>query len=333
LTQSDPVATQPAPARHSAAQGSLAQHIDLFILLLIDADILFSPARITGNDLVSIFYLALFIHIGISLYVGIAGTARSVTWIALIGSLVLSQVAVFLGYVMPGGQISFWLASRLAELPVIGPDLWTLMWDHAGAAAGISALLGLILLNLDHIALHYPYWRRRPIWRFAVFVAAAAATSLVLRLALGWLVPAALVSPPDPAQLNPLVPVYPLGPAWHALPYYCILRVLPDKLGGVILSFAALLVPVIWPWARADILRTGPLRWLWRVCCLAGACVYIGLGYLGTLRPEEPWLSVARLLTMLYFGFFLLPFALHRIHRRRAAGPRMVAEKGFDHPG
>lgn len=311
MAHSDRVAVQPTPAL--LAPGSLVQQIELFILLWLAADILLSPVWIAGDDFVSVFHVALYVHIGTSLYAGVVGIVRSVTWILLIVSLVVAQMGAFLGFVLPWGQTSFWLANRFADLPVIGSALAVLIPDHAGVSEAALALLGLVLLSLDLVAMHYPFWRRRPIWRFAVFVAAAVAISVVLRLALGWLIPA----PPDAVSSYPTPPN--VVPAWYEWPYYCLLHEMPDKLGGVILLFAALLVPAIWPWARAEILRTGRLRWLWRACCVAGACVYVGLAYLGTVRPEGAWLAIARVLTILYFGFYLLPFTLRMVHPRRAA--------------
>jgi ubiquinol-cytochrome c reductase cytochrome b subunit len=111
-------------------------------------------------------------------------------------------------------------------------------------------------------------------------------------------------------------------PPWHELPFYALLRAVPNKLGGVLLMFAAVLVPMIWPWMRADLLRMGPMRRVWALFCLALAAVWIALGYLGSRPPEGALLPAAQALAVFYFAFFLIvPPVLRKIPRKVAPYP------------
>jgi ubiquinol-cytochrome c reductase cytochrome b/c1 subunit len=134
-----------------------------------------------------------------------------------------------------------------------------------------------------------------------------------------------LVLSPSPSAAG-LIPTFHLAffvhvPEWYTLPLYALLRAVPDKLAGLVTVFAAMLAPLIWPWARADALRAGPTRWAWRLLCIAFALVWLGLGYLGSMPPEGLVPTATRLAALFYFAFFLvLPFVLGLLIERRGAG-------------
>jgi quinol-cytochrome oxidoreductase complex cytochrome b subunit len=163
---------------------------------------------------------------------------------------------------------------------------------------------------LDIAVAHYAGWRRRSFPQLAAFLVAVIATAIAVGLVLSRIASPSVPAGTEVGQHY----AYSIMPAWYALPLYALLRALPNKAFGVIVMCAALLLPMIWPWMRADILRIGRTRWAWRLLCAMLAATWIGLGLLGTRSPEGLALHATQTLAIFYFAYFLvLPFALHRI--------------------
>lgn len=268
------------------------QDVALFLVLTILANALLLGAA-SQKEWVDTFYLALYVHLGFSLYLGAFECRRTVTWLMLIGGWAAMEVAGFAAFIIPTGQVGFWLAT----LPLIGPSLAMLLGRGAPAAWPVAAL---VLLGLDLCAMHAARWGSRSLGRRAVFLTAV----LVAALALGLL--AAALAPSRPATPPPFAII----PGWPLLPFFALLRAAPIKLVGIALAFAALLAPAIWPWAGAEKLRAGRAAWLWSGLSVAFAAAWLALGYLGAQPPTEAVLTATRGLAAFYFAFFVIPFVL-----------------------
>ena len=59
---------------------------------------------------------------------------------------------------------------------------------------------------------------------------------------------------------NPGVTPAHIVPEWYFLPFYAILRAVPDKLGGVIAMFGALVVLIFLPWLDGSKVRSAAYR-------------------------------------------------------------------------
>ena len=277
-----------------------AQDVGLFLVLMVLSELVFSslgaPSAILGT-----FYLALFIHIGFTLYCGGFPPWRSATWLMLIAAWIGAECLAFASYVAPWGQLGFWLEGH----PTLGGLLRGWPTPH-------WPLLALALLGLDLVAANYARWRAGSWQSLAVFVLAA----FLAALALGWL--AALLFPAA-AALQAAQPELRIAPDWYTLPFYAMLRAVPWKLAGVILALASVFPLFLWPWAGAEALRRGPLGRIWLLACLLLAAAWIGLVILASRSPEDDILLATRLLTAFYFAFFLgLVPLLHRLACRPA---------------
>src|SRR3979409_490460 len=109
---------------------------------------------------------------------------------------------------------------------------------------------------------------------------------------------------------NPGVTPAHIVPEWYYLPFYAILRSIPNKLAGVTAMFSAILVLVFLPWldtARTKASKYRPLAkqffWIFVVVCVL-------LGYLGAQPPEGIYVIAGRILTFCYFAYFLILFPL-----------------------
>ncbi|MDE1991441.1 MAG: hypothetical protein KGI75_03020, partial [Rhizobiaceae bacterium] len=281
----------------------LAGDIGLFLVLVALAGLLF-PSGLGAPNLTGTFYLALFIHVGFSIYIGVFTGVRKLTWLLVIGIWVASELSAFLGFLIPWDQMSFWLA----QLPVVGDIM--MAWQGTGYDFRIVAALTMLIVDL--VVMHHDAWHQRS-WRFVVaFLVAAGAVAVLLGLLLG-LAMSHLFSMPDLPTEDTLEIVSP----WYLLPFYALLRATDDKLGGLALMFAAMSVPAIVPWLRLDRLRRGAMRSAWLCACLGLAVVWAGLGYLGSLAPDAAVvIYLVPLLAILYFSFFLaVPFILRGFAR------------------
>jgi quinol-cytochrome oxidoreductase complex cytochrome b subunit len=253
-----------------------------------------SPALLSATGVLATFHLALLAHVMATLYVGTFDAARTATWLLLIAVWAGSEIAAFTSYLLPLNQLLI-TGDAIAMAAVLWP----------GAA--------LLVLALDITVMHLATPRRHAGLSFAILLAAATAVALIGRVPLSAF---DLVVLPDPGPYRD----FDIMPAWHALPFYAMLRAVPVKALGIAVTFAALLMPLIWPWVRADRLRLGGARWVWRLAWMAFAAIVVGLGWLGAQPPDQPATLAARVLTIGYFAYFLLvPFALGRTARAAPA--------------
>jgi len=115
-------------------------------------------------------------------------------------------------------------------------------------------------------------------------------------------------------------------PEWYYLPFYAILRSIPNKLAGVTAMFSAIIVLAFLPWldtAKTRSSRYRPLAkqffWIFVVVCVL-------LGYLGAQPPEGIYVIAGRILTVCYFAYFLILLPLlSRIEKPRKV-PNSIAD-------
>jgi ubiquinol-cytochrome c reductase cytochrome b/c1 subunit len=115
-------------------------------------------------------------------------------------------------------------------------------------------------------------------------------------------------------------------PEWYYLPFYAILRSIPNKLAGVVAMFSSILVLAFLPWLDTAKTRSSKYRplakqffWIFVVVCVL-------LGYLGAQPPEGIYVIAARILTVMYFAYFLILMPLlSRIEKPRPV-PNSIAD-------
>ena len=97
-------------------------------------------------------------------------------------------------------------------------------------------------------------------------------------------------------------------PEWYFLPFYAILRSIPDKLLGVIAMFGSILILFVLPWLDTSPVRSATYRPVYQAVLLApGRSTCILLGYCRVASPPEgSWLTIGRIATAYYFLHFLV---------------------------
>ena len=282
----------------------------------------------------SMFFLAVYIHIFRSLYYGSYKSPREVIWI--IGMIIyfLMMATAFMGYVLPWGQMSFWGATVITNLfsaiPFIGESVTNWLWggyavDNPTLTRFFSLhyllpflILGLVILHIW--ALHVP-GNNNPIGidikkpskdtvPFHPYIVIKDLFALLLFLIVFaffvFYSPNILGHADNYIEADPLVTPAHIVPEWYLLPFYAILRSIPDKLAGVLLMFGAIAVLFFLPWLDTAKVRSGRYRPIFRYFYVLFVIDCLVLGYLGAQVPEGIYLFLSRVTTIYYFAFFLL---------------------------
>jgi quinol-cytochrome oxidoreductase complex cytochrome b subunit len=127
-------------------------------------------------------------------------------------------------------------------------------------------------------------------------------------------------------EANPLVTPAHIVPEWYLLPFYAILRAIPNKLGGVIMMFGALAMLLFVPWLDTSKVRSAVYRPLYKQFFWIFVAVCIGLGWLGAKPPEGGYVIAARILTAWYFIHFLVILPLLGLFETPKPRPASIAE-------
>ncbi len=115
-------------------------------------------------------------------------------------------------------------------------------------------------------------------------------------------------------------------PEWYLLPFYAILRAIPNKLLGVIMMFGSIAVLFLLPWLDTSRVRSANYRPLYRQFFWIFVAVAIGLGYLGSQPPEGGYVIAARILTFWYFFHFLMLLPLLGLFETPRPRPASIAD-------
>jgi len=205
----------------------------------------------------SLFFIAVYMHIFRGLYYGSYKEPREITWILGMLIYVAMMATVFLGYVLPWGQMSFWgatvITSLFGAIPVVGEPFQT--WLLGGPAVDNATLnrffslhyllpfviLGLVILHIwafhttgnnnptgvevrrtskeDAEKDTVPFWPYYVIKdMFALVLILIAFVSVVAFM------PNYLGHPDNYIEANALVTPAHIVPEWYLLPFYAILR-------------------------------------------------------------------------------------------------------------
>jgi ubiquinol-cytochrome c reductase cytochrome b/c1 subunit len=281
----------------------------------------------------SMFFIAVYIHMFRGLYYGSYKEPREVLWILGVIIYLLMMATGFLGYTLPWGQMSFWGATVITNffsaIPLVGETIVTWLWG--GYAVGNPTLqrffslhyllpfviAGVVVLHVW--ALHVAGQNNPagidvksgqdtvPFTPHATLKDGFMVAAFCIFFA--WFVfyvPNYLGHADNYIPANPGVTPQHIVPEWYYLPFYAILRAIPNKLAGVIALFASIIVLAFLPWLDTSRVKSATYRPLYRQFFWVFVLVCLGLGYLGSQPPEGGAVIAARILTAYYFLHFLI---------------------------
>ena len=301
----------------------------------------------------SLFFFAVYIHILRGLYYGSYKEPREVLWILGVIIFLLMIATAFMGYVLPWGQMSFWGATVITNLftaiPLVGNAITTWLWGAfsvddptlnrfyalhyllpfmiaGGVVLHIWALhvpgngnpVGVEVKSSQDTVPFHPYYTIKDVFGLSVF--------LILFAWLVFYVPNYLGDPDNYIPANPLQTPAHIVPEWYLLPFYAILRAIPNKLLGVIALFGAIAVVAFVPWLDTSRVRSATFRPIYRQFFWIFVITGLGLGYLGSQPPEGGYVIAARILTIYYFAHFLIVMPVVGLLERPKPLPTSITE-------
>ena len=105
---------------------------------------------------------------------------------------------------------------------------------------------------------------------------------------------------------NPMQTPPAIVPEWYLLPFYAILRSIPNKLLGVIAMFSALLIPLTLPFLDVSKIRGLQFKPISKVMFFIFVANFLILMQLGAKHVESPYIELGQISTVLYFSHFLI---------------------------
>jgi ubiquinol-cytochrome c reductase cytochrome b subunit len=283
----------------------------------------------------SMFFIVTYCHIFRGLYFGSYMNPRGPLWNSGVIIFLLMMGTGFMGYVLPWGQMSFWGATVITNLasaiPVIGGAVVEWLWGGFSVANATLnrffslhyllpfVIAGLVMVhlsllhtlgsnnplginkNIDTVSF-YPYFYVNDLLAFFVLIA--------LFSFFVFFFPNYLGHADNYIPANPLVTPAHIVPEWYFLPFYAILRSIPDKLGGVVAMVAAILILLLLPVINTSEIRSTKFRPIYGLAYWFLVSDFLILGWIGQQPVETPYLEVGQIATAFYFLFFLVLFPL-----------------------
>ena len=278
----------------------------------------------------SIFFIVVYVHIFRGLYYGSYFQPRANLWYSGVALFFLIIATGFRGYVLPWGQISFWGATVITNLfsaiPQIGQSIVQLLWGgfsvdnptlnrffsfHFLLPFILAALAGLHLVLLhqpgsnnqlginslfDRIPF-YPYFYVKDLFGFMVFV------FIFSRFVV--YAPNLIGHPDNYIEANPLVTPAHIVPEWYFLPFYAILRTIPDKLGGVVIMGLSIIILAITPLLDTSVFRSTYFKPFTLFLFWFFFATGLSLGWIGQAIVETPFIEIGAFATLSYFMHFI----------------------------
>jgi ubiquinol-cytochrome c reductase cytochrome b subunit len=301
----------------------------------------------------SFFFIVVYIHMFRGLYYGSYKAPRELLWMLGVVIFLLMMATAFMGYVLPWGQMSFWGATVITNLfsaiPFVGESIVVFLWggfsvDNPTLNRFFSLhylmpflIAGVVVLHI--IALHrfgsnnpigidakgpqdtisfHPYYTIKDMVGIAMFL-------LLLAVAV-FFFPNAMGHPDNYIPANPMQTPAHIVPEWYFLPFYAILRAVPDKLGGVLLMFSAIFVLFVLPWLDRSPVRSARFRPVFRIFFWLLFIDCILLGYLGGMPAEGIYVLLSRLATAWYFLHFLVILPMLSVFETTRPLPKSISE-------
>jgi hypothetical protein len=125
---------------------------------------------------------------------------------------------------------------------------------------------------------------------------------------------------------NPAVTPTHIVPDWYYLPFYAILRAIPNKLMGVAALFGSIAILAFLPWLDTSRVRSARYRPLFKQFFWVFVAVCVGLGWLGSKPAEGGYVIAARIFTFYYFAHFLIVLPLLGLFEKTRPLPNSITE-------
>lgn len=280
----------------------------------------------------SLFFLLMYIHI----FRGIFFKRFKLKKVWLLGNLIflLSILTAFLGYVLPWGQIRFWAATVITNLvravPVVGKTVVEWLWGGFSVRTvtlnrfysfhflfplilAVLVILHLLFLHsslsrnplgikrrIDYTEFHQYFTSKDLLGIFIMFFVWLFFTSFYPRL---------FIDPENFIPSNPMRTPAHIKPEWYFLPFYAVLRAVPNKLGGVVLMLIMILLLAMLSFIRR---RNNKAHFIFirkgkRILGILLSLLFL-LFWIGASPVVYPFDGLGKILVVAYFVVFIVNF-------------------------
>jgi ubiquinol-cytochrome c reductase cytochrome b subunit len=286
--------------------------------------------RYVHANVASFFFIFVYMHVARGLYYSSYKSPRVLVWSIGVIILVLMMAIAFLGYVLPYGQMSLWgatvITNLLSAIPVFGQDIVELIWGGFSVSNAtlnrffsLHYLLPFLLaaLSLAHLIALHEHGSNNPNGvssngdRYAMhpyFIFKDLVTILFFFLVLSIIVffyPNLMGHSDNYIPADPMVTPASIVPEWYLLPFYAILRSIPNKLLGVLAMFGSLLILLILPLTDLSRIRGSQFRPAMKLAFWFFVVNFIILMWIGSQHPESPYVEIGQVSTAFYFLWFI----------------------------
>lgn len=311
----------------------------------------------------SFFFIVVYLHMFRGMLYGSYKKPRELIWIIGMLIFFVLMAEAFAGYLLPWGQMSYWgaqvIISLFGAIPFIGEALVEyIRGDYSISDITLNrffalhvialplALVGLVVVHImalhevgsnnpdgveikenkgpdgvpvDGVAFH-PYHTSKDLVAIIVFLMVFSFVVFFAPDMGGYFLEHANFEPADTMA----TPEH-IAPVWYFTPYYAILRAVPDKLWGAILMGLAVFLPLFLPWLDRSRVKSIRYRgWIYRSALGLFVISFFALGWLGLQPAENLYVVMARVFSVIYFGFFLLMPYYTTIDKTRPVPDRVV---------
>jgi len=293
----------------------------------------------------SAFFVVVYLHMFRGLMYGSYQKPRELIWIFGMTIYLALMAEAFMGYLLPWGQMSYWGAQVIVNLfgaiPYIGEDL--ALWIRGDyLISGITlnrffalhvvalpiVILALVVLHI--LALHtvgsnnpdgieiknnkdengipkdgipfHPFYSAHDVVGIVVFLFVFCGVVFFFPEMGGY-----FIEKPNFEPANPLKTPDHIAPVWYFTPFYAMLRAVPDAFLGVVVMGGAIAILFVLPWLdRSPVKSIRYKGWMSKLALALLVVSFCVLGYLGVVVATPERTMWARILTAVYFAFFIL---------------------------
>ena len=234
-------------------------------------------------------------------------------------------------YVLPYGQMSLWgatvITNLLSAIPWLGKSLVEFVWGGFSVSSAtinrffslhftlpfiLAALTAGHLLylhisgssnpvgttsNADRTAFH-PYFSFKDLVTVYLF--------FIIFTAIIFYSPDKLGHSDNYIEANSMQTPASIVPEWYLLPFYAILRSIPNKLLGVISMFVAILILLALPFSDTSNIKGNSYKPLYTLAFWLFVLNFLVLMWLGSCHVEPPFIIAGQVATAYYFAHFLV---------------------------
>jgi ubiquinol-cytochrome c reductase cytochrome b subunit len=291
----------------------------------------------------SAFFIVIYIHMARTLYYGSYRAPRELMWWTGQVLLLMLMATAFMGYLLPWGQMSYWGAQVITSLfratPFIGEEV--VVWLRGDFVVGDATInrffvlhylvpfliCGLVVIHL--VALHYvkssnpsginlddkdnipfhPYFTIKDLFSVGIF--------LIIFCLFMFFAPNFFIESTNNIPANPLQTPAHIVPEWYFLPFYAILRAIPDLLGGVVAMVLSIIIFAAMPFLdRSRIPGGARYRPIYRILFYIFIVDVAVLSYVGAQVTSDAMILLGQVATFVYFvAFLFLPFVAKKEER------------------